>query len=345
MIWLAISLPLAILAIWLFTLPVTPTLLLSILLALPLAVFMWFSVQSSNLIYKWPALQLLGLTTILITVLLVTAPLHLFMQGSAVGGIALISWALLAIYAAIAALRVKNIHLTLHSPKLRNKKRIVHLSDIHAGSRSSKFLNKIVEQTISHQPDAVVITGDLLDSSAVDESFLAPLKNFTCPVWMSLGNHERYVDLAQAIEAIEKQQVSILRNTSSAFEDIHIIGIDDTDNPKDAKEELGKLNIHKDRFNILLYHRPDGWQAAVEHRIDLMLAGHTHAGQIWPFGLLVRLQFPQLAGYFSHDHSSESGATQAKSHLVVSQGTGTWGPTLRLGTRSEIIVLDLHPAG
>ncbi len=316
--------------------------MLSAVFAIPLAVFMWVSVQSSNLIYKWPALQLLGLTTILISVLLVTAPLHIFLNANAVGMIALISWALLSLYAAYSALRIKNIHLTINSHKLRTKHRIVHLSDIHAGSRSTKLLQKVVKQSLSHQPDAIVITGDLLDSSAVDADFLAPLKQIDCPVWMSLGNHERYVDLAQAIAAIEQQQVAILRNESTLFKDLHIIGVDDTDNPQDAMRELAKLDIPDDRFTVLLYHRPDGWQAAKDNKIDLMLAGHTHAGQIWPFGLLVRLQFRQLAGYFNYQHSDSTNPS-LMSHLVVSQGTGTWGPTLRLGTRSEIIVLDLHP--
>ncbi|MEM7257593.1 MAG: hypothetical protein AAF404_09415, partial [Pseudomonadota bacterium] len=109
--------------------------------------------------------------------------------------------------------------------------------------------------------------------------------------------------------------------------------VDDTDNPAHAAQQLATIPVDADRFSVLLYHRPDGWTAARKHGIDLMLAGHTHAGQIWPFGLLVKRQFPQMAGYFS----------QEQQHMFVSQGTGTWGPTLRFGTRCEMTVIDLQP--
>jgi len=65
-----------------------------------------------------------------------------------------------------------------------------------------------------------------------------------------------------------------------------------------------------------------------------MLSGHTHAGQIWPFGILVKREFPRIAGRYSKDGST----------LYVSQGTGTWGPAMRLGTMSEMTFIELSPA-
>lgn len=86
------------------------------------------------------------------------------------------------------------------------------------------------------------------------------------------------------------------------------------------------------RYQVLLYHRPDGLEAAAAANIDLMLCGHTHNGQIVPFNFLVRRVFPRIVGL--HD----LGGTR----LYVSPGTGTWGPVMRLGTRSEITVFDVR---
>jgi predicted MPP superfamily phosphohydrolase len=71
----------------------------------------------------------------------------------------------------------------------------------------------------------------------------------------------------------------------------------------------------------------------VEHGVDLMLSGHTHNGQIFPFNYLVRQQFARIKGLYQ----SES------AYLYVNSGTGTWGPLMRLGTRNEISCFDLVP--
>ncbi len=332
-ICLTICFPLGILISWLFSTSLTTTLLMSFICAIPLSAFMWFTIQSSNLALKWPMLQLLGLTTILATILCVALPLHLFMSSGQVGVIALILWVAAAAYAIRAAHVIKDVPLTITSDKLDKPYKLVQLSDLHAGSRSRRFIDKIVTQARTHQPDAVFITGDLLDSSDVDAGFLAPLAKLDCPVWMCLGNHERYVDLDSAIDAIEQHNVTILRDRMVSFQHLQIIGIDDTDNPAQAAKQLSTIQLTPNRFSVLLYHRPDGWDAAIKHGIDITLSGHTHAGQIWPFGLLVKRQFPQMAGHFS----------RGGQHMFVSQGTGTWGPTMRFGTQCEMTVIELLP--
>ena len=85
---------------------------------------------------------------------------------------------------------------------------------------------------------------------------------------------------------------------------------------------------------MLLYHRPDNWQFVSQSGVDLMLCGHTHAGQIFPFDLITRRYFPNLHGLYS-----KNGA-----HLYVSTGTGTWGPAMRLGSVNEITMINLLPS-
>ena len=97
--------------------------------------------------------------------------------------------------------------------------------------------------------------------------------------------------------------------------------------------QLAAIDVHDHKFVLLLYHRPRGHEDAAAAGVDLMISGHTHAGQIVPFNLIVNRVFEQAAGLFRHEDS----------HLYVSTGTGTWGPVMRLGTRSEITLFEITP--
>lgn len=319
---------------WLLDKPLAPFLVASAILAPVLTLWMWTSVQSATSPFKWPAMQLLGATTILLSVVVACAPLLWFMDRAMVGIVALIVWLVLTAYGVFCATSIKTTALDFKSTSISQKHKFVQISDVHIGSRSKQFMQHVVDLCNSHQPDGVFITGDLLDSSSVTANDLRPLADLRCPAWMCLGNHERYVDLQAAIHAVEENGVEILRNQTILFREVCVIGIDDADDKRQLSHNLPQLDWPTDKYSILLYHRPAGWDDALAYNIDLMLSGHTHGGQIWPFGLLVKLQFKRMLGLFSSDNR----------HLYVSAGTGTWGPTLRLGTRSEITVIEIDPA-
>jgi len=246
----------------------------------------------------------------------------------------LAAWIGIAWHARRAAVRVHDVPLRLELPGLARAVRLVQLSDVHVGSRDGAFLERVVEQALSHSPELVVITGDLLDESRVGASDLAALARFACPVYLAIGNHERYVDLDAALRAIRHHGVHVLRDQTVVHGPLRLIGLDDRDRPDDLPAVLAQLGDDADHVDLLLYHRPDGWAAARDRAIPLTLSGHTHGGQIWPFGWLVRRQYPEMIGRFERDGTT----------LYVSSGTGTWGPALRLGTRCEMTVIDLSPA-
>jgi predicted MPP superfamily phosphohydrolase len=333
-IWLVVSAPLLTLLSWLLDQPLKPFLIASVVVTPLVALWMWTSVQSATSPTKWPAMQLLGAGTILLSVVTFCAPLLWFADKSLVGIVALVVWLTLIAYGAHSATSVKTTALGFTSKSLKHKHKFVQISDVHIGSRSKAFMQRIVDKCNHHQPDGVFITGDLLDSSSVNSNDLRPLADLQCPAWMCLGNHERYVDLEAAIHAVEDNGVEILRNRVVPFKELCIIGIDDADDNRQVSRHLPRLNVPADTYSILLYHRPAGWDDALAHNVDLMLSGHTHGGQIWPFGLLVKLQFRRMLGLFS----------ESDKHLYVSAGTGTWGPTLRLGTRSEMTIIEIGPA-
>ena len=116
-------------------------------------------------------------------------------------------------------------------------------------------------------------------------------------MYFSIGNHERYEDLEDIIERLESLGVIVLRTDSVQYrDDVQIIGIDDRDDAMQVERELSRLKVREDAFGLLLYHRPRGLEAAERAGIDLMISGHTHAGQIFPFNLVVNRVFDRGRG-------------------------------------------------
>jgi predicted MPP superfamily phosphohydrolase len=171
-----------------------------------------------------------------------------------------------------------------------------------------------------------VITGDLIDFSGITRDQLRALGTFDAPCFFAIGNHERYVDLTAICERLRSLGVRVLRNEAALAGPFQIIGIDDVDKPTTVAKTIETIGVARDRYSVLLYHRPDGFDSAAEHDVKLMLAGHTHAGQIIPFNFIVKKVYPRLRGLYR----------EGESLMYVSPGTGTWGPILRFGSRSEI---------
>jgi len=334
-VWLIVIAPLTILfSWWMPSMPTLISLAWSLLFAPVVSISLWMSFQTANLILKWPMTQLIGCTTILMNVITACCVLLLFFPAATVALIASIIWPLATLYAIYKAHDIKNPSLSVSSDKIKKTYKLMHLSDVHAGSRSKSFVEKMVTQAMQQQPDIIFITGDLLDSSAVDANYLQPLKKFTCPVFLCLGNHERYENLQNAIDAIQANNVRVLRDESVSLDDLEIIGIDDAERHTQVESVLPSIKRSSGKFLILLYHKPQGFEFAANNSVDLMLSGHTHGGQIWPFGLLVRRQFPLISGKYQQNTAT----------LYVSEGTGTWGPVMRLGTKSEMTLITLAPA-
>jgi len=332
-VWLTTLAPITALLSWLLERPTGTWLLTSLTLA-PFVTFgLWRIIQDGRPGIRWPVMQYFGWGAVLLPLTIIGAVLTLWLPGHIVGLAVFAAWMILGAAGVLAATRIGERRLTFDDHRIDRPYKLVQLSDVHVGSRSAAFLRQAIGQALRHQPDALLITGDLIDTSAVRQDDLSALAGLPCPVYLSLGNHERYIDLEAAIAMIEVHGVDILRGQSTTYGCLQIIGIDDADHSNHVENELPAIPLSDDHYRILLYHRPDGWAAARAAGIDLMLAGHTHGGQIWPFNVLVKYRFEHLVGLFSKDDH----------HLYVSSGTGCWGPIMRLGTRAEMTVIDLLP--
>jgi len=113
------------------------------------------------------------------------------------------------------------------------------------------------------------------------------------------------------------------------LDEINLIGLSDNISNKSKMEYVDKLS-KENLFNLLIVHKPSIWKKA-SNKANLMLSGHTHNGQIFPFNLIVKLKFPQNYGLYKNNNN----------HLYVSSGSATWGPKMRIGSNNEIIHLEL----
>ena len=113
------------------------------------------------------------------------------------------------------------------------------------------------------QPEFLCITGDFIDATGVAEEELAILRTLACPIYFTIGNHERYEDLDEILLRMRALGVSTLRTQSVHHrDDVQVLGIDDRDDALQVERELRKLQIDRQAFGVLMYHRPHGLEAA-----------------------------------------------------------------------------------
>jgi uncharacterized protein len=277
----------------------------------------------------------LGISPLLLGMLLVAElPVALgYLEGSTAAYALLVLAFVLMAYCMWNAYSPRVVKVSLTSAKLTSTVRFAQITDVHIGSRSAAFLERVIRQVNSTDAQFLCITGDFIDAPGIGVEKLSALRKCAIPMYFSIGNHERYEDLDAILERVEQLGVTVLRSRSTVHGAVQLIGIDDSEHPGQVERELAKLEIDTGRFVLLMYHRPRGLAAAAAAGVDLMISGHTHNGQIVPFNLVVRRVFEQSVGLF------REGLTQ----LYVSPGTGTWGPVMRLGSRGEVTLIEVLP--
>lgn len=211
--------------------------------------------------------------------------------------------------------------------------RIVHLSDLHVGSIGRGMLREIVATTNRLQPDLVLITGDLFDNAnPTTRAAAAELTGFSAPVLFTSGNHEEYAGLENVRQLLLGSRIRWLRDEAIELAGLRIVGVDNSYGTERLRAVLARLPAAPG-FTLLMNHQPLGFDLAADRGAALMLCGHVHNGQLWPFGYVVGAFYPYRRGLHR-----ERGSV-----LNVSTGTGFWGPPMRLGSHSEIVLLEPSP--
>lgn len=221
--------------------------------------------------------------------------------------------------------------------------KIAQISDLHVGPLIGRdYVQDVVDKTMQCQPDLIVLTGDFVDGSvAALSDDIEPLQALKAPlgVFFVSGNHEFYSGCAAWLEKFRQMGIRVLENEhvviEKAGDSFYLLGIHDPTAQKFGMKSDVAAAIaacEKDRLKILLAHQPKSIFEAEHFDIDLQLSGHTHAGQMWPLGLIASRFNPYLQGLHRHSASLQ---------IYVNRGTGFWGPPMRSPWTSEITEFTL----
>jgi len=220
--------------------------------------------------------------------------------------------------------------------------KIVMIADFHAGVLAGRReVDRWVGEINALAPDLILVPGDIIDHppdriadvAAAFRGLKAPLGVFACT-----GNHEYIVGVKRAVAFLEEAGMRVLRNQGVELPGgLVIAGIDDASSPRfdiappPVETVLGERAARK--TTILLNHTPGtaATHAAMDAGADLVVSGHTHGGQIWPFGYITRAAFPFHHGLYP----------VGDGHQLTTCGIGFWGPPMRLGADPEIWVIEL----
>lgn len=258
--------------------------------------------------------------------------------------------ALFTIITLIGSFNARSSKITSYDLKLENKTlntplNIVMVSDIHLGNLiKNSRLERLVNEINDLNPDIVLLAGDIIDSDInpfIDNNMAEEFSkiNSKYGTFAALGNHDFLTKSEDKIvELLKENSVTVLRDDKVLVNDsFYIIGRDDSsvDRLSDIKRKsLGEItkDIDKSKPLIAIDHNPKDINDSLDAEIDLQVSGHTHKGQIVPGNLITNSIFEVDYGYLKKDSLN----------VIVSSGYGTWGPPVRIGSRSEIVKIRLN---
>jgi predicted MPP superfamily phosphohydrolase len=243
---------------------------------------------------------------------------------------------------------VKEYDITISKPAGDIKTfRIAAVSDIHLGSiirkRSIKKLSGMLQKM---NPDIVLLLGDIVDGEIGPVLRGNLLQYFTCPkcndgIYAITGNHEFIGGGNRTIPYIESQGIRVLKDEIVTLDGgIQLIGRIDRDSFRFyGKERLPLAELMKKADTtkpvILLDHQPFHLDESAKLGVDLQLSGHTHNGQMWPLNYVTSWIYELSYGYLRKENTQ----------YIVSSGYGLWGPRVRSGSRSEVLLINIKFSG
>ncbi len=203
------------------------------------------------------------------------------------------------------------------------------ISDTHLGTMiGADWVDARVAQVQALRPDLIILAGDIIEGDDANEAQIAAgLRKLSAPlgVWAVTGNHEFFAGLPHSLKLLNQAGARVLRDESVEVRPgLILAGVDDLTARRRYRRDGDfierALAKRPPGATVLLSHSPMYPERAAAAGANLMISGHTHSGQIWPFTYFVQSIYPLVHGRYE-----VNGMT-----AIVCRGTGTWGPRMRL---------------
>lgn len=217
---------------------------------------------------------------------------------------------------------------------------IAMAADMHFGLLSGKdHAQRLVKEMNALKPDLILLPGDLFDDDIqpfIDQEIDSVLSELEAPlgVYATLGNHDKHKGTMQElINTFERSGINILYDETLTINDqLTVVGRKDLSDPERLALASLMTDVDPDKPVFLLEHQPEELDIAEQVGVDLMVSGHTHHGQVFPGNLITSAIFENDWGYLQ----------KGELHSIVTAGFGFWGPPIRIGTRSEIVSINIE---
>ena len=242
----------------------------------------------------------------------------------------------MAIWGGFSEPKIKHIAVKIPgAPKMK----LALLADTHLGMGVSlDRFDRVMHRIEAERPDGILVLGDIFEYGPHRSAYAARIKQAKTPLgtYGVLGNHEYYTGYGDSKAFFEQAGITLLENTAVTLSNgVQVAGLKDIKTTGVTAKQVAKLldGLHKHKPIILLSHTPLLEDVAAEHGANLMLSGHTHNGQLWPFTYLVKLVFPHVYGLYEIN----------KMKLYVTSGIFYWGMPLRFLAPAEIAFIEVNP--
>jgi predicted MPP superfamily phosphohydrolase len=255
---------------------------------------------------------------------------------------------LLVVFGVLNARTIRTTHYDITLKGEGERLRIALISDMHIGvSIGESWVARYAAALNKTKPDIVCLAGDIFErhisSNNETDEVVALLKTINAPmgVYACFGNHDRdrmgsgSISTAWAALTLKPTDIIILDDeVYEVRENLFIAG------RKDAQQRTRKtpdsLLAGIDGTIIVLDHQPKEFAQLDKAGADLILSGHSHKGQVFPANIAARYEYEKFGtthyGYWKGN----------KAQAIVTSGAGYWGPPMRIGTKSEIAVINVH---
>lgn len=234
--------------------------------------------------------------------------------------------------------RVEHVTIETDKPIEGGRLRLVAISDVHLGRGTTREdLARYVSIINSENPNMMLIVGDLIDNSILPVESADMCREFEhvnarYGIYMAAGNHEYISGIEACRNYLKTTPIQLLLDSvAKPLNGVEIVCRDDRQNPRRAKLDSLLADCSEGSFKVVIDHQPNAIAESQKNNIDLHLSGHTHRGQVFPLNLLTDHIFEQSHGY----------RKWGDTHAYVMTGLSLWGPPFRIGTHSELLVVDI----